>query len=342
VTYLYAASKLFKTPVPKPVTRYAACGAYLRTGPARTAPSKTLIKTNAKVLVATGVAGTAWSTTCAGKAVAGKAWYRISAVNGRTVRSLYGVTYLYAAAGLFKPAITAPAPTPTPTPTPPIAPEVVPTPPAFLNMTEGIDISHWQGTISWPAVASAGKRFAFMKASQSTDYVDPTYVGNRQQAHAAGLHVGAYHFAQPDAAVGDAVAEADHFVFAAAPSRGDLLPVLDLEQRGGLSPAELTAWVQAYVERIYERIGVRALIYTSPNFWKNFMGDTQWFATNGYDILWVAHWTADTTPLVPAGNWAGDGWTFWQYTSDGAVPGITGRVDLDRYRSKDFTRVLIP
>ena len=336
VRYLYAATAALKTPAPKPVTRFAACGANLRTGPASTAPRKAVIKTNAKVLVATSIAGTAWSTTCAGKAVAGKAWYRISAVNGRTVRSLYGVTYVYAAAGLFKTAI---APPPAPTPTPPVP---TPTPPAFTNMTDGIDISHWQGAISWPAVASAGKKFAFMKATESTDYVDPTYVSNRLQARGAGLYVGAYHFAQPDIAVGDAVAEADHFIFAGTPARGDLLPVLDLERTGGLAPAALTAWVQAYVGRIYERIGVRAVIYVSPNFWKNNMADTTWFAANGYGILWVAHWTAGTTPLVPAANWAGASWTFWQYTSDGAVPGITGRVDLDRFHGKDFTKVRIP
>jgi GH25 family lysozyme M1 (1,4-beta-N-acetylmuramidase) len=45
---------------------------------------------------------------------------------------------------------------------------------------------------------------------------------------------------------------------------------------------------------------------------------------------------------VPGSNWAGGGWTFWQYTSDGVVPGISGRVDLNRYYSKNFTKVLIP
>ena len=67
-----------------------------------------------------------------------------------------------------------------------------------------------------------------------------------------------------------------------------------------------------------------------------------WFGANGYDILWVAHWTTGTAPSVPGGNWAGDGWTFWQYTSDGAVDGISGRVDLNRYRGTNFTPVLIP
>ena len=51
---------------------------------------------------------------------------------------------------------------------------------------------------------------------------------------------------------------------------------------------------------------------------------------------------AEPAPLVPGANWAGKGWTFWQYTSSGSVPGIAGRVDLDRYNGKDFTKVIIP
>ena len=31
-----------------------------------------------------------------------RTWYRISAVNGKSIKSLYGVTYLYAATSLFK------------------------------------------------------------------------------------------------------------------------------------------------------------------------------------------------------------------------------------------------
>jgi GH25 family lysozyme M1 (1,4-beta-N-acetylmuramidase) len=44
---------------------------------------------------------------------------------------------------------------------------------------------------------------------------------------------------------------------------------------------------------------------------------------------------------VPAIEWAGNGWSFWQITSDGSVPGISGRVDLDRFRFGDFDRVTI-
>jgi lysozyme len=218
---------------------------------------------------------------------------------------------------------------------------VVPGAAKAATPTEGIDISHWQGEIDWTEVAAAGKAFAFMKASEDIDFVDGTYVLNRARARAAGLVTGAYHFAQPDRSLGDAEAEADHFLATAAIADGDLPPVLDLERANGLTPAELQAWVKAYLERIRLRTGVRGVVYTSPNFWSRNMGGTAWFATNGYRVVWVAHWTTDPAPRVPASDWAGFGWTFWQYTSSGSVAGITGRVDLDRFAGTDVSSVVI-
>jgi GH25 family lysozyme M1 (1,4-beta-N-acetylmuramidase) len=206
---------------------------------------------------------------------------------------------------------------------------------------EGIDISHWQGDIDWPQVGDAGKKFAFMKASEGTTFVDPTYSINRARARAAGLKVGAYHFAQPGVAPGDARAEADHFLATADIADGDLPPVLDLERVNGLTPIALQGWTKEYLERIHERTGVRGAIYTSPNFWTNYLANTDWFATNGYRVLWVADWRANPGPEVPASDWAGFGWRFWQYTSDGAVPGIVGRVDLDRFDGEDLSAVAI-
>jgi lysozyme len=334
-----------------------------------------MIATDVQVTIAASVAGTAYDTTCAGTRVAGTGWYRIVAVNGVSTSQRYGVASVYAAGGLFKTAVTAqvaaaptptptptptPKPTPTPTPKPTATPTPTPTPTATPTATasptptptptatpnpkfaEGIDVSHWQNTIDWTKVAASGKKFAYIKASESTDFVDPLYVQNRTQARAAGLYVGAYHFAQPSTTAGDAVAEADHFLAVATPAKGDLLPVLDLERSNGLSSSALTAWVQAYMGEILQRTGVHGVIYVSPSFWKTYLGDTTWFALNGFDVLWVAHWTSATSPTVPGGNWGGDGWTFWQYTSDGVVPGISGRVDLNRYNGTDFTRVRIP
>ena len=349
-------------PAPKPVLAAspmaAACdGVRLRTVPSTSDPSgttKATVSAGTQVGVESTVIGGPWSATCAGNVVSGESWYQISELNGQSIAALFGVPFVYSATGLFQP-VTTPTPTPTPdpaatptptpdpfaTPTPTPFPSPTPTPTPFLPVTEGIDISNWQGTIDWNGVAASGKRFAYMKASEGTSYVDTTYPTNRAQAKALGLYVGAFHFAQPDRTPGDAVAEADFFLAMSQLAVGDLLPVLDLEVTGGLGPLDLQEWVKAYLGRIYERTGARGVIYVSPNFWKNAMGDTAWFAANGYRTLWVAHWTSGPAPLVPAANWSGIGWTFWQYTSSGAVPGISGRVDLNRYNGLDLSPVLL-
>ncbi len=43
-----------------------------------------------------------------------------------------------------------------------------------LAYADGVDVSHWQGSINWSRVKSDGVKFAFMKATEGTGYSDPT------------------------------------------------------------------------------------------------------------------------------------------------------------------------
>jgi lysozyme len=248
------------------------------------------------------VSGGSWRATC-GTSVKGSRWLRIVAINGRSVRSLYGVSAVYAASGLFK---------------------AIP-PTGYL---EGIDVSNWQGRIDWAAVRAAGVRFAIAKASEGVGYEDRSYDRNRAGALANGIVFGAYHFARPE---NDPIKEADWFLEVAGYRRGMIIPTLDLERTGGRSPTGLTNWTKAWLKRVHERLGVRAMIYVSPSFWRQNMDNTRWFADHGYHVVWVAHWSR-TNPSVPASSWGGRSWTFWQYSTTGSVAGISGRVDLNRYR----------
>ena len=358
VPYLYVTAGRLRVLYTTTGLKAACDGVRLRTKPAMTASAKVTLAAGAAVTTTGVVSGSSWSATCAGRATSGAGWYRIIAVGGRSVSSLYGVPAVYGARGLFVSASTSvagvgdptptatPAPAPAATPAPTATPAPSPSPgPAYI---EGIDVSHWQGTIDWTAVAGAGERFAFMKATDGqvdasgAMFVDSTYAANRAAATTNGLRIGAYHFARPDVTPGDAVAEADHFIDVASPAAGDLLPVLDLEQTGGLTPAALQRWVEAFLGEVYARTGVRGIIYVSPAFWSNKLNNTPALANEGYRVLWIAHWTTASQPTVPAANWGGNGWTFWQYTSSGSVPGIGGNVDLDRYRFTDFARVQMP
>jgi lysozyme len=191
-------------------------------------------------------------------------------------------------------------------------------------------------------------KFAFVKASEgrgSRGFIDPWYGRNRQLAKEQDLMVGAYHFARPGGATRkkasrDARREARFFQEVATPEPGELLPVLDLEVTGGLPRGRLIRWTRTYLRALGRVIGEKPMIYTSPSFWRTAMGDTEWFATHGYELLWIAHWRTKL-PDVPAGNWGGHDWTFWQYTSNGSLAGIDGAVDMNKYRGTDFVSVML-
>ncbi|MGB2954009.1 MAG: GH25 family lysozyme, partial [Gaiellaceae bacterium] len=210
----------------------------------------------------------------------------------------------------------------------------------------GVDVSHWDGTVGWSELAGGGYSFAFAKATEGPTLGDLTYVFNRTGARSAGVKFGAYHFARPagsdDASItADAIAQGDRLVSVAKPKPGDLLPVLDLEVSGGLAPARLAEWTQAWLDEVQARLAVKPLIYTGLDFWRSRLADTTAFASAGYK-LWYARYTRAANPSAPAGNWGGLGWTFWQWTSCAHVPGIVGCADADRFRGKTLSGATIP
>ena len=163
----------------------------------------------------------------------------------------------------------------------------------------GIDVSKYQGRIDWPAVATSPVRFVIMRATLGNRYQDERYARNRAGATENGLVVGAYHFAKPNLSPRDPRGEADHFLRVANVAAGDVLPVLDIEETGGLSPRQLRAWAQAWLDRVESRTGVRAMIYSGNYFWRGFMRNSSWFGKRGHP-LWVAHWNVGRAPRSPA------------------------------------------
>jgi len=93
------------TPAPAPTTSTTkapiCAGVNLRTGPSTSRAVKVRLRTSSRVTVVATVAGSHWSASCAGPK-SGSRWSRISKIDGRSVKSLYGVTWLYAASGLLR------------------------------------------------------------------------------------------------------------------------------------------------------------------------------------------------------------------------------------------------
>jgi GH25 family lysozyme M1 (1,4-beta-N-acetylmuramidase) len=70
----------------------------------------------------------------------------------------------------------------------------------------------------------------------------------------------------------------------------------------------------------------KPIVYTRRGFVLQKLGDAS--ALAAYP-LWVAHYTGAPQPALPPG-W--NAWTIWQYTGSGAIAGITGQVDIDRFQ----------
>jgi lysozyme len=183
--------------------------------------------------------------------------------------------------------------------------------------SQGIDVSHFQGVVDWPAVAGAGIDFAFIKATEGLDDVDPRFGQNWQQARAAGLLRGAYHFLHPDL---DAKQQAAHFLSVVSLDADALPPALDVEVTNGVAPAALSTCVETWLDAVAAALGCRPVVYTDPRFWRQHVGTD----LGGYP-LWLACYAPE--PQLPPG-W--QSWTFWQHSQSGQVAGIAGPVDLDR------------
>jgi lysozyme len=183
----------------------------------------------------------------------------------------------------------------------------------------GIDVSHFQGEVDWRAVAAADVRFAFIKATEGLDDVDPRFAQNWQDSRAAGLLRGAYHFLHPDL---DARQQAAHFLAVVTLDDDALPPALDVEVTGGVDPATLTACIETWLASVEAALGCKPVIYTDPSFWRDNVG-----ASLGGYPLWLACYAPQ--PDVPA-SWPT--WTFWQHSQSGSVVGIQGPVDLDSCR----------
>lgn len=185
---------------------------------------------------------------------------------------------------------------------------------------EGIDVSSWQGTIDWRAVARAGKVFAIVRVGDGL-YEDPRFDENWAGARAAGLIRGAYQYFRPGR---DANAQADIMIRRMGTlGPGDLPPVLDVEATDGQPASVIIAKIRTWIARLRAATGRTPIIYTGKYFWNDNVGTTE-FASNP---LWIAQY-GPTCPDLPR---AWDDWVMWQYSSTGRVAGISGNVDLDRF-----------
>ena len=196
------------------------------------------------------------------------------------------------------------------------------------SIYKGIDVSQWQGTIDWDAVADDGIDFAMIRILRGKDFSDVHYdtqfKNNYKGARAAGLYVGVYSYSYATTRT-QARKEAKAVVEALNGKKLDYPVVMDYEDssilQGTSTNARRAEIILAY-KKVIEDAGYKFALYANKNWLDNYidtgmLGDTH---------IWIARWRS----LSSGHGYNGSGKvTMWQYTDKGSVKGISGKVDMD-------------
>ncbi|MBX3596834.1 MAG: glycoside hydrolase family 25 protein [Rhizobiaceae bacterium] len=187
----------------------------------------------------------------------------------------------------------------------------------------GTDVSKYQPHVDWQAAREAGISFAFIKATEGGDRVDDKFREHWNNARAAGVPRGAYHFyyfCRP------AAEQAAWFIRNVPREKGALPPILDMEWNPDSPscklrpPAEtVRREMKIFLDIVERHYGKKPVIYTSIDFFD----DNNLSTFHGY-----RYWLRSVAGH-PSEKYGSHPFTFWQYTGTGVVPGIRGKVDIN-------------
>ena len=208
-------------------------------------------------------------------------------------------------------------------------------------LKKGIDVSHWQGDIDWKKVKESGIEFAMIKlggAKSETGeyYVDEKFNDNYKKAKAAGVSVGAYWYVNSKfLTIAEGRKQAEYVISKLKGKYFDYPIAVDVETTAKSNKEQATVATIVFCDTLFEA-GFYPTIYAS---------DISGFKERlNLDRLirfdkWVARYGADNLPTKTSAPSYVTTYEMWQYSSNGAIAGISGRVDLD-YAYKDYSEFI--
>jgi len=174
----------------------------------------------------------------------------------------------------------------------------------------GVDIYHGDVVDSFHALAAAGIKFVFIKATQGLAEVDPEHAAYLQRVLEAGMIPGSCEFFT----AGDPNMQAQHFVNNAGELAGQLPLTLDVETYFPGVPEDALACCT----EIKRLTGHFPIVYCSLSFWKQYLEPIFQKETT----LWLAEYGMDAPAIACS---------FWQWSAGFAVAGVEKNCDCDVY-----------
>jgi lysozyme len=180
----------------------------------------------------------------------------------------------------------------------------------------GIDVSHFTGKVDFEKIAGQKIQFAYIRATYGEHKVDNRFVENHNNAKAAGIPVGAYHYLRFEQ---DGLKQARHFLKHAGNKDFELLHVLDVEDWGNhflSSRKKVIRDIRAFISEVEAKTGRPVMIYTNENGYRKYIEKD--FSNQP---LWICSFN---NPPGISGQWV-----FWQHSHVGKMYGAEGWVDYN-------------
>ena len=205
------------------------------------------------------------------------------------------------------------------------------------QVTVGIDVARYQGTIDWAQVATSGIDFAMIRVGYRADKsreicADSNAKYNMQEAQKNGIKVGAYFFSTATT-TDEAIEEAGWVADFIAKYQITYPVAYDCEGfdqpdsvQYGLTNAQRTDIAIAFLQEIYNR-GYTPMFYSSMG---ELTGSAKWDTERleGSYRIWVSQYPATPYPQTAKSSYTGTH-AMWQYTNRGTVDGISKPVDVN-------------
>lgn len=195
--------------------------------------------------------------------------------------------------------------------------------PDHRYVIRGIDISAHTGNINWEKVKNQRVSFVFVKASEGATLTDKSYCKNFVGAKQAAIPVSAYHFFNFNR---DGYRQASNFLRMVKLEELDLPPVIDVEEWGNRirrPRKEIILDLREFINTVEKKAGRKMIIYTNEDTYKFYIKDN--FPDND---IWICSFNQKPEIDVK--------WTFWQYSHDGKLKGVPGRVDFNVFHGSSL------
>jgi lysozyme len=234
------------------------------------------------------------------------------------------------------------------------------------NEIFGIDISHWEGTaFPFAQLKRQSVSFVYTKATQGTDYADPTFDHNWKTLAALPddqkIPRGAFHFLSSDPAM-NGKAQADRFVdyvnLHGKFANGDLRPALDLEwdvtcktcpdrwQTNHRTPADIIKTTVDFLNEVRSRTNRKPLLYTNKSFLNdNHIDSSAFISQLPEDVkIWIFDVDGHDRKIELPNAATNLDHVLWQFSFGGVLTnGFGGNFDVDVFKGSpsQFDQVLV-